>query len=84
MESHEGTAGYVADRWDGWGMKQIEAYIPLQVCQVFQIERPTLMKTSGGLEVASWPLVPKFVGLNPVEAFGFLRANKNPQHVGGH
>ena len=38
----------------------------------------------GGLEVAWWPLVPKFAGSNPAEAVGFLRVNKNPQHVGGH
>ena len=38
----------------------------------------------GGIEVACWPLVPKFAGSNPAEAFGFLRVNKNPQHVGGH
>ena len=38
----------------------------------------------GGLDVACWPLVPKFVGSNPAEAVGFLRVNKNPQHVGGH
>jgi hypothetical protein len=38
----------------------------------------------GGLEVACWPLVRKFAGLNPAEAVGFLRLNKNPQHVGGH
>ena len=37
-----------------------------------------------GLEVACWPLVPKFAGSIPAEAFGFLRVNKNPQHVGGH
>ena len=30
-----------------------------------------------------WPLVPKFAGSNPAEAFGFLRVNKNHQHVGG-
>jgi hypothetical protein len=29
-------------------------------------------------------LVPKFAGSNPAEAVGFLRVNKNPQHVGGH
>jgi hypothetical protein len=28
-------------------------------------------------------LVPKFAGSNPAEAVGFLRVNKNPQHVGG-
>ena len=38
----------------------------------------------GGLEVACWPLVPKFAGSNPAEAVGFLRVNKNPRHVGGH
>ena len=38
----------------------------------------------GGLEVACWPLVPNFAGSNPAEAVGFLRVNKNPQHVGGH
>ena len=38
----------------------------------------------GGLEVACWPLVPKFAGSNPAEAVGFLKVNKNPQHVGGH
>ena len=38
----------------------------------------------GGLEVACWPLIPKFAGSNPAEAVGFLRVNKNPQHVGGH
>jgi hypothetical protein len=26
----------------------------------------------GGLEVACWPLVPKFVGSRPAEAVGFL------------
>jgi len=34
----------------------------------------------GGLEVAWWPLVPKFVGSHPAEAVGFLRL-KNPQHA---
>ena len=31
----------------------------------------------GGLEVASWPLVPKFEGSNPAEAVGFFRAKKS-------
>ena len=34
------------------------------------------MSGSGGLEVARWPLVPKFAGSNPAEAVGFLRAKK--------
>jgi hypothetical protein len=33
-----------------------------------------------GLEVACWPLVPKFVGLHPAEAVGFL-GRKNPLHA---
>ena len=35
----------------------------------------------GGLEVACWPLVPKFAGSNPAEAVGFLGQKKNPQHA---
>ena len=31
----------------------------------------------GGLEVACWPLVPKFVGSNPTEDVGFFRAKKS-------
>jgi hypothetical protein len=30
----------------------------------------------GGLEVACWPLIPKFAGSNPAEAVGFFRAKK--------
>ena len=31
----------------------------------------------GGLEVACWPVVPKFAGSNQAEAVGFLRAKKS-------
>jgi hypothetical protein len=31
----------------------------------------------GGLEVACWPLVPKFAGSNTAEAIGFFRAKKS-------
>jgi len=34
----------------------------------------------GGLEVACWPLVPKFVGSHPAEAVGFL-GGKTSQHA---
>jgi len=30
----------------------------------------------GGLEVACWPLVPKFAGSNPAEAVGFFKSQK--------
>ena len=35
----------------------------------------------GGLEVVSWPLVPKFAGSHPAEAVGFLGRKKIPQHA---
>jgi len=31
----------------------------------------------GGLEVACWPLVPKFAGSHSAEAVGFFRAKKS-------
>jgi len=31
----------------------------------------------GGLEVACWPLVPKFAGSHPAEEFGFLGRKKS-------
>ena len=31
----------------------------------------------GSLEVACWPLIPKFAGSNPAEAVGFFRAKKS-------
>ena len=34
----------------------------------------------GSLEVACWPLVPKFAGSHPAETFGFLE-RKNPQYA---
>jgi hypothetical protein len=34
----------------------------------------------GGLEVACWPLVPKFTGSHLAEAVGFF-GQKNPQHA---
>jgi hypothetical protein len=34
----------------------------------------------GGLEVACWSLVPKFVGSHPAEVVGFL-GRQNPQHA---
>ena len=37
----------------------------------------------GGLEVACWPLVPKFAGSNPAEAVGFLRVMKILSTSGG-
>jgi hypothetical protein len=34
----------------------------------------------GGLEVACWPLAPKFAGSHPAEDVGFLE-RKNPQYA---
>jgi len=44
------------------------------MCQFFNRYEDTI--GFGGLEVACWPLVPKFAGSNPAEAVGFLRAKK--------
>ena len=33
-------------------------------------------QSSGGLEVACWPLVSKFAGSNPTETVGFFRVKK--------
>jgi hypothetical protein len=39
--------------------------------------RQSCKKSSfGGLEVACWPLVPKFAGSHPAETFGFLGRKK--------
>jgi hypothetical protein len=35
----------------------------------------------GGLEVACWPLLPKFVGSHPAEAVGFLGQKKSSTHL---
>jgi hypothetical protein len=53
------------------------ALIALQ--QTMTVHNNLYMSHDGfdGLEVAWWPLVPKFVGSNPAEAVGFLRAKKS-------
>jgi len=40
-----------------------------------------LLSGFGALEVAFWPLVPKFAGSHPAEAVGFLGRKKNSQHA---
>ena len=35
----------------------------------------------GGLEIACWPLVPKFAGSNTAEDVGFLRVKKSSAHL---
>ena len=37
----------------------------------------TVHSGCGGLEVACWPLVPKFADSDPAEAVGFFRAKKS-------
>jgi hypothetical protein len=44
------------------------------------VTRDRLYSGFGGLEVACWPLVPKFAGSNPAETVGFLE-RKIPQHT---
>ena len=43
----------------------------------FQIQVRCSTSGFGGLEVACWPLVPKFTGSNPAKAVGFFRAKKS-------
>ena len=70
---------------------QIFCLVPLNVTLIAKKKvcgKKNLLRSNnsgfGGLEVSCWPLVPKFAGSNRAEAVGFLRVNKNPQHVGGH
>ena len=42
-----------------------------------RVEGYTVSRGFSGLEVACWPLVPKFAGSHPAEAVGFL-GRKNP------
>jgi len=46
---------------------------------IFDVYMPVI--GFGGLEVACWPLVPKFAGSNPAGALGFLRAKKSSAHL---
>jgi hypothetical protein len=48
--------------------------------QIENVTNPFQISGFGGLEVARWPLVPKFAGSHPAEAVGFLE-QKNPQHA---
>jgi hypothetical protein len=50
---------------------------PLKISKTVLIMR---LSSFGGLEVACWPLVPKFAGSHPAEAVGFS-GRKNPQHA---
>jgi len=52
-------------------------YFPHACNAIFISEYVPLNSGFGGLEVACWPLVPKFAGSNPAEAVGFLRAKKS-------
>jgi hypothetical protein len=47
----------------------------------YKVETKQMKSGFGVAEVACWPLIPKFVGSNPAEAVGFLKANRNPQHA---
>ena len=46
-------------------------------CILLMCKAGVLAGGFGGLEVACWPLVPKFAGSNPAEAVGFFRAKKS-------
>ena len=46
-------------------------------CDHFHSALSFCSKTPVGLEVACWPLVPKYTGSNPAEAVEFFRAKKS-------
>jgi len=54
--------------------------VTLSRCASHSRQSELLRRGFGGLEVACKPLVPKFAGLYPAEAVGFL-GRKNPQHT---
>ena len=55
----------------------IYIYIFILFMLLFNFVSYVFVNGFGGLEVACWPLVPKFAGSNPAEAIGFLRAKKS-------
>ena len=65
--------------WRSMFMLHVGAHLPEYTASLNsppQHETLLLWRGFGGLEVACWPLVPKFAGSNPVEAVGFFRAKK--------
>ena len=77
---HTSQEGYVGPR------SQSRHYRQEKPCRLSNLH-PSIVNTIshplsgfGSLEVAYWPLVPKFAGAHPGEAVGFLW-RKNPQHV---
>ena len=85
-----GTRAYAQSSWDGqWRQtKQFGIFLCLTALGIdtnlvtsynfYTLSIYYVWGTSGfgGLEVACWPLVPKFAGSNPIEAVGFLSVNK--------
>ena len=51
------------------------SYIKNYVCNIVYVAT-VAVSGFGGLEVACWPLVPKFAGSNPAEVVEFFRAKK--------
>jgi hypothetical protein len=56
--------------------------VPVELCSmcILIMENITVKSGFGCLEVACWPLGPKFAGSNPAEAV-VLFGRKNPQHT---
>ena len=50
-------------------------------CRTAMLTEVTEGSGFGDLEVACWPLVPKFAGSNPAEAVRFFRAKKSSVHL---
>jgi hypothetical protein len=55
-------------------------FFPFATFIIIKYLNTTTTNTYLTLDVACWPLVPKFAGLHLAEAIGFL-GQKNPQHA---
>jgi hypothetical protein len=60
--------------------KTVAFYITLSDIKLTLLVNPRRVSGFVGLEVACWPLVPKFAGSHPAEAVGLL-GRKNPQYA---
>jgi hypothetical protein len=65
---------------EGCHVKHVTSLYTVYVC-CWDINYDILKSGFGSLEDACWPLVPKFAGSNPAEAFGFFRAKKSPARL---
>ena len=70
--------GGKGDRWASWLEHCATSQKVAGSIGIFHLHDPEVENSGfGGLEVACWPLVPKFAGSNPAEGVGFFRVKKS-------